>query len=559
MISKKIQYILLAIFIGLSLTSILILNLYPSNVVRSTHVAYSDQKISFNLYQPKGLSQPTPVVVMGHGIIVNKEMMTNFAIELANRGFIVANLDWSGHGQSSGYWSNLTADLEAVIAAVPGVQPLANMSALALMGYSMGGFSTYPYSVNNTNIKAWVGVGTLADGVISNTTTPSNVLMVVGSLDEAIPLYDAKVAMVNLTGLPSVNDVEVNTLYGSIDNGTARMLHVAPGVDHLITPWSEEVVRVSVDWITLSFGQSLPTAPNVYHLRNLFAWIGFMSTVGLVFTTAAILADKMNLKKSSDETPTTDKTQDAMKDQSLLSFVGKYYLFTFLLLPTIFIFVPTLFLFPLPLTTALSALVGCLGVNLLIYSWRLSKKWNCSLKTILKDNLFQKPKIWIYAAILTAIFFVCYYLTIGLNYLGMIPSIQRIPYLVVIMVLSFIVFWIYSIFIQKFSAPYLEKKFQTNTTVQYLVISLVNTLLIDSWFVIIIITPCILMGNYFFAMILILMIPIFLFMNYFGVYMEKLTGSTIPNALLHAILLSFIIVTLSPYANLMSFFGIFMH
>jgi hypothetical protein len=246
-----------------------------------------------------------------------------------------------------------------------------------------------------------------------------------------------------------------------------------------------------------------------------------------------------------------------MQEQSLVSFIGKYYLFTLLLLPTIFIFVPTLFLIPLPLTTALSALVGCLGINLLIYSWRLAKKWKGSIKTVLKENLIQKPKIWIYGGILTAIFFVCYYLTIGLNYLGMIPSVQRITYLILICILSFIVFWIYSIFIQKFSTPFLERKFGGNPAVKYLAVSLVNTILIDSWFVILIMTPCILMGNYFFAMILILMIPIFLFLNFFGVYMEKLTGFTIPNALLHAIVLGFIIVTLSPYENLMGFFGMF--
>ncbi len=558
MISKKAQYLLLSIFFALTITSIFVLNFYPSDVVRSTYEAYSDQKISFNLYQPKELSQPTPVVVMGHGIIVNKEMMTNFAIELAHRGFIVASLDWSGHGQSTGYLSNLTADLEAVIAKIPTLQPLANMSALALLGYSMGGFATYPYAVNKTNIKAWVGVGTLASGDISNTTTPRNVLMVIGKLEEAISLNDAKIAMVNLTEVPSVDDVELNTLYGNIENGTARMLYVVPWVEHLTTPWSEEVVRISVDWITLSFGKPLPTTPNAFYLRNFFAWAGFIGMVGLVFTIAKILADKLDLKKNTEGTSADIFNQDAMRAQSLISFIGKYYLLTFLLLPTMLIFIPALLLIPLPVTTALSALVGCLGISLLVFCWRLAKRWNGSIKRILKETLFQKPKIWVYAGILSALFFVCYYFTIGLNYLGMIPSIQRIPYLILICFLSFFVFWFFSIFIQKFSTPYLEEKFTANPTIKYLTISFINTLLIDSWFVVIIIIPCILINNYFATMILILIIPIFLFFNYFGIYMEKLTSSPIPTALFHAIILSFIIVTLSPYEGIMNFFGILM-
>jgi len=62
------------------------------------------------------------------------------------------------------------------------------------------------------------------------------------------------------------------------------------------------------------------------------------------------------------------------------------------------------------------------------------------------------------------------------------------------------------------------------------------------------------MGSWFFGMILSLMVPIFLFVGYLSTFMEKVTGSTIPNALIQAILLGFIITTLSPLGN---FFGVF--
>ncbi|MHA1265998.1 MAG: alpha/beta hydrolase [Candidatus Helarchaeota archaeon] len=557
MISKKNQYLFLILFFSFTLTGIFGLNFYPTDVIRSTHQAYSDQTISFNLYQPRELTQPAPVVVMGHGIIVNKEMMTNFAIELAHAGYIVASLDWSGHGQSTGMLSNLTADLEAVINEIPSIQPLANMSALALLGYSMGGFGTYPYAATHLNVKAWVGVGTLADGAISNTTNPHNVLMIVGSLDEAFSPDETKIPMVNLTGASSINDVQLEYLYGNIANGTARKVHVVPGVDHLTTPWNEEFVMTATNWIILSFGDSLSTIQPAFPLREFFVWIGFIGLICLIFTLAAILADKMGLKKRISTFDQTNLEPNIISKKSFLSFISRYYLITFLLLPTIVIFIPTFFFIPLPLTTALSALVGCLGINLLIFCWRLAKKWERSIIVILKENLMQNWVIWLYSAVLTIIFFFIYYLTIGLNYLGMIPSIQRIPSFLLIGVLSFFVFWVYSIFIQKFSTPYLETKIKGHPITKYLTISLINFLLIDSWFVALILIPCILMNNYFFAMILILMVPIFLFLTYFGVYMEKLTGSTIPNAIFHAVILSFIIVTLSPYISFISFFGRF--
>ncbi|NVM30109.1 MAG: alpha/beta hydrolase [Candidatus Helarchaeota archaeon] len=555
--SKKIQYSLFFVFIGLTLLGIVGLNVYPANVIRSTHqVATSNGIISFNLYQQRGLSQSTPVIVMGHGIIVNKEMMTNFAIELANYGFIVANLDWSGHGQSTSPFGNLTEDLEAVISQIPLLQPLANMSAMGLLGYSLGGFGTYPYAINNSNVKAWVGVGTRANGDISNTTNPRNVLMIIGSLDEALSPEDAKVPMVNLINATSVDEVEFEREYGNISIGTARKIHVVPGADHLITPWHRDFVVPAVNWTLRSFGMSLPTT-FAFDVRTVFVWVGFFGLVGLTFCLAVILADKFDIRKKPDSTK-NEIDPKVFENHSLLSFVGKFALFTLGLLPTILLFVPLLLFTPLPLTSALTALVGSFAINILIYTWRLAKRWNVSLKAIIKENLFQKSKVWIYAIILTAIFFVCYYFIIGLNYLGMIPPLPRIPYLILYSLILFLLLFSVSIFLQKFSVPYSEYKFNIKSPIKsYLTVSFTNFLSSYSWFLILILVPCILMGNFFFAMILILLIPILLFLVFFGVYMEKLTGSVIPGALLNAIMITFVIVTLTPFADLMRFFGIF--
>ncbi len=557
--SKKLQYSLLFIFIGLTLTGILGLNLYPSNVVRTTHqvTTLEGDVISFNVYQPKGLTQSTPVVVMGHGVIVNKEMMTTFAIELASAGVIVANLDWNGHGQSTGELQNLSDDLEAVIAAIPTIQPLANMSAMALLGYSMGGFGTYPYAINNSNVKAWVGVGTLVDGDVSNTTNPRNILLIIGSLDESFSPEETKTEFVNLTG-ESAENIEFEHLYGDMGNGTARKIHIVPGADHLITPWHRDFVVPATEWILTSFNWPQTASPsNAFDVRNVLAWVGFLSLVALVFVVGDILADTFKVRKDEDSPAVVTIDPKAFEETSLLSFIGKYYIITFLLIPTIIIFGP-LFLTPLAFTAALTAIVGCFGVNVFIYSWRLSKRWNFSLRSLIKENLSQKTNIWIYSVILTGIFIVGYYLTIGLNYLGMIPATPRILYLVLYCIILFVIIFLSSVFIQKLALPYLKSKLKfKNPTVNYLAIHLIIFLLVDSWFVILIMVPCIIIGNYFIAMILILMIPIFLVMIFFGGYMEKLTGSVIPGTLLHAIMVGFVIVTLSPYGDVVSFlFGI---
>ncbi len=558
MISKKIQYCLLILFIGLTLAGILVLNFYPAQISRSTHqaVTTNGEIISFNLYQPKNVNEPTPVVVIGHGIIVNKEMMTNFAIELAANGFIVASIDWSGHGQSTGPLANLTRDLDAVIAQIPLLQLYANMSALALLGYSMGGWPTYAEAVTNPNVKAWVGVGSIADGNLATNTTPRNVLMVIGRFDEGFAPEYAKIPMVNLTGSASVDYIQFEHLYGNISLGTARRIHVVQWCDHLITPWHRDVVTTATNWILDSFEKPVPPS-YAFDLRNIFAWIGFLGIVGLTFTAASILADIFHIRKNIASEKVENPNPELMKTQSLLSFIGKYYLITFLLLPTLILFVPLLLFTPLPFTAALMMFIGCFGVNLLIYCWRLAKRSKLSLKTILRSNLTQKIPIWIYSLILTVIFFLGYYLTIGLNYLGIIPSITRLPYLILYPLLLFVIIFFSGIFVQKFATPFLEAKFKfKNPLVSYLSISLVIFLMVDSWFVILILVPCIILGNYFIAMVLILMIPIFLFMIFFSVYMEKLTGSIIPGALFHAIMIGFVVVTLSPYEYFLDFIHI---
>jgi len=546
----------------MTLIGIFGLLMYPINTIRTTHTATTSDGvvISYNLYQPIGLTGPTPVVVMGHGIIVNKEMMTNFAMELVARGYIVASIDWRGHGLSTGNLdiTKLPLDLDAVIANIPTNAPNANMSALALAAYSMGGWPTYQYALDhNDTVKSWVGIATMANETHSNVTNPNNVLLIVGDLDEAVSVRELRVDMVNLTGVASANDVQLNTLYGNMAAGTARKLLVVPGVDHLMAPWSREFVVAATNWITESFGGTPTSALTLYafDVRLTLLVLGFIGVCGSVATTAFILANKFKIRKE-DEEKIDGLKEDMVKDHSTLSFVGKYYGFAFALLPTILPFA-LLLLIPLPLTAVLAMLVGCLGVNLLIYSWRLSKQYDISMKSVIKENLFQDPKIWLYSIIIGLIFLLGYEFTVGLHYIGIIPSINRMVYMLIYGPLCFVGFFFFGIFIQKFATPFWDSKLKDkHPIINYTVASFVNFLLIYSWFLVLILIACVAMGSFFFAMILILMVPIFLLVSFISVYMEKLTGSIIPGAILSTILLSLTILTLTPMFSILDFIGI---
>lgn len=532
------------VFIVLTIVGIVGINILPvnSSTITLQTVTTDGVTIFYNLYQPKGLTHKRPVVIIGHGIMVNKEMMTNFATELVDQGYIVASLDWRGHGQSTGNLSRegLYLDLEAVVTDIPAHAP-ADMERIALLGYSMGGFPTYQYAVNHSTVKAWVGVGTVADGSISDKTNPKNVLMVIAKYDEAFSPERAKESMVALTGV-ELDEIEFEKVYGSINNGTARRIHVVPKADHLTTPWNSDVVMTATSWIGETFEGSPPhISVMVFHKRAVLLFTGFTGLVGLLCVLSFVGAEKGGI--------TSGGPSLVLERLSLSSFIGKYYFVTLLLVFTMVVFLP-LFLTPLPFTALLTTLTGGLGVNMLVYCWVLAKKEGNPIKMILKENLCEGPKIWMFSVVITVVFMGCYYSLVGLHFMGMVPSLPRIPYLVLYTVILFFTFWGYSFFIQKVSNPFLERKIKVkNSTAKFLLIATTTFVLIYSWFAIIVLIPCIVMNNFFYAMILILMIPIFFFVSFFSVYMERVTGSTIPNAVLQSVWLGFVITTLSPYSS----------
>lgn len=517
-----------------------------SPVLISTHEAITEDfiSISYNLYYLPDLNQLTPVVIMGHGINVNKEMMSNFAVELASRGYIVASLDWRGHGRSGGELdrNGLILDLEAVVEDIPHHTSQADMDNLAMLGYSMGGFPTYQYAADHSTVKAWIGVGTAADSDISTLHNPQNVLMVIATHDEAVSPQEAKHSMVSLTG-KDLEAITFNTTYGQMREGTGRRLQVIPWADHLTTPWDSDFVLAVTSWISETFTGIPLTTVETFNFRILSLCIGVCGLLGLVGALSWSF---------SSHIPSHPGESNFEYSGSLAGIILKYYGITLLCIPTLILLLP-LFLTPLPFTALIAVLTGGLGINLGIFSWRLMKVQGLSVRNIIREELMAPKRVWVFSLGITAVFMIFYHYIVGLNFLGVIPSSPKFPYLVLYCCILFGVFLLYSLFIQKVARPLLKNYIHATTTLSDILISFLIFVLIHSWFSIVILVPCILMGNYFLAMILILMVPIFLFMSFFGVYMERMTGSIIPNAFLQAVWLGFIITTLTPFMSTLTF------
>jgi len=144
---------------------------------------------------------------------------------------------------------------------------------------------------------------------------------------------------------------------------------------------------------------------------------------------------------------------------------------------------------------------------------------------------------------------------VGLNYLGSMPPLSRFGYVPIYGVIMFFSYLSLSIFIDKIIGPYIDRKITVkNEKARYVLKSLATFILIYSWFFIVIMLLCAAMGSMFFGIVLILMVPIFLFGSFGGIYLERLTRSSLPITLLQAVYLTLLIMTLSPMGSILSMF-----
>ncbi len=209
---------------------------------------------------PEGTTDTSdlPGVAVFHGFTASKEMMRPFTEGIARKGFVVITVDQQGHGLSSG---NLREDgntslrddgVEVVnyLRSLPGVDP----GRIGLLGHSMGAGTAISTSAFLGDIQSTVLLGNSlgnVDQYNANSSFPANLFMGIGEYDELFTVDDALQSFDTLVD----ETAEINTLYGSFSDGTARELLVT-GTDHLLEIINPGLVERSIQWLLLSMVDS---------------------------------------------------------------------------------------------------------------------------------------------------------------------------------------------------------------------------------------------------------------------------------------------------------------
>jgi len=548
-LSKK-RIVLICIFLAIFTIGTVFIFITPLSV-KTTYGLSTETSdgvtISYNIFEPISGGLNKPAIIIGHGSMVNKEMMKGYALELAAAGFVVVPFDFRGHGQSTMVEpDNKTKDIIAIKEELS-LRGDIDMNALGYIGYSMGGLGQVLIN-EDLAFKCFIGIGTWLNSSLrlGNPTNPLNVLMIQALFDELVELSYLKIILAARVGVP-VSNIDANKLYGSFQEGNASMIYIDDNSNHLSLAWDEDFIREARDWAINSFGIDVVDETFYVNIRALILLMQVIGGIGFFFLTLEPLS-KLILTKKGERKKEIQYYKIEVSDMSVKSISIKTVLYSIVLgIPGVLIFLPLLLILPLAVAGFVVALLFGQAFGIIVLLWRIGKKSDIHLRTILSRpfkgrNTFLRQMIL--GAILGTMLFLIVYLSIGLNYLGLVPSITKIwtiPSFFVILILNLI------------TQVILQNKFNDSIkdTLKVLLLGAVFPLLY--YIVYLLLVSVIMRSLFYFGTFIPISILMFTLTSGVSILTYRKTGNITTGAIVNAILLTFLIVTMSTPQSGLSF------
>ena len=259
------------------------------------------------LFIPKNATPKTPApgILAIHGYIITREMQSGFAIEFARRGWVVLELDETGHGYSDppvGANAYGATDGLAYLRSLD----IVDKNKIGLEGHSMGGWaSVIAAAMRPNDYKAIVLEGSSTGTTFNkeyipvpgSPTFPKNLAVVFSTFDEwsmlmwEVPKGSDVVKSEALKKVFGVTDTIVpDKVYGSIEDGTARVLYQPKTIhngDHL----SCSAIGYAISWFQKTLGQenTLPASNQIWCWKELATLVGLIGAILLLFAAGNLL------------------------------------------------------------------------------------------------------------------------------------------------------------------------------------------------------------------------------------------------------------------------------
>jgi len=554
-LSKK-QIVLIFLFLAIFIIGSIFIFITPFTV-KSTYgltVTTGDGvHISFDVFEPRQGGNNKKAVIIGHGVMGNKELMKGYAIELAAAGFVAIPFDFRGHGQSTGDRSSgsLIDDIRAVKNYLMNERTDIDINNLGYIGLSMGGAGQQLIDID-LDFKCFIGTATWLYNDLrrGNSTNPLNVLLIQGIFDELLDISNLKEAVANRTDLP-LQDVNVNKLYGSFENGNATKLYLDDNSNHFFSYFDTDFIREAKNWVINTFPDVIQTDENFYaHIRLIILIIQIIGGLGLFIMITGPLTS-LFLKRKEEER-TIQKI--SLPDVSIKSISVKILIYSLVFaIPGILIMVLINFPLGLALLGFLISLIFGQAFGQFILIWRLGKRNDISLLDILKKPFSDsKPSLLLQTCLgvsLAAILFVILYFSIGLNYFGIVPSITKSLWVPIYMLITFFTYIIYGL-VHQFA---LQAKFEKTNRSLCKIIILNFSFMFIYMFIYVLILSFAIRSFFYFGFLVPISIPVFLLTSLTWSFLYRKTGNIITGAIVTTVYFVMLISTAASLENMLSF------
>jgi len=553
----KKRVLLISIFLGIFVIGTIFMFITPFSVKRTYNLTTTTSDgvtISFNVFEPVSGGNNKKAVIMGHGVLSNKETMNSYAIEVAAAGFVAITLDFRGHGQSTGPVSggSLLNDIIAIKQYLNSRGDI-DINNLGYVGFSMGGIGQ---ALVNTDLdfKCFIGTATFLSNSSSlrrgNSTNPLNILMVVGKFDELIELDEIKVPFAERINKP-VEDVNVHKLYGSFEMGNASKIYYDDNTNHFISYWDTDFLREVKTWVINSFPDVIQTDENFYgHIRLIILVIQIIGGIGFFLSVIKPLSELIVPKKEEERDIHIIQTPDV----TIKEFSLKTLAFSLVLgFPGIFI----MLIINIPLGLALFGFLISLffgqAFAQFLYVWRVGKRQNLSFGSVLgkpfKGNRNESLRHILLGIILATILVFILHFSIGMNYFSFVPSITKILWIPVYMLLFFFTFMIFGLVYQYTLQP----KFDNSNRSIVKVTLLTYMLIMIYTFTYVLVLSLIIRSFFYFGFLIPIAAVVFLLATLTWTVTYRSSGNIIAGSIISCVYLSLLIGTAASLENMIEF------
>ena len=322
---NKTLIVLASLILLFSYLASLFLTSFGSVEVKSLRLdTQNGQYIIYDLYKPKTATKDSkaPFIAIIPGFQRSKEALSNIAIELSRRGYVIALIDPYAQGLSSASLSTRAATTEGygMFALVEhihsGAFEFVDTNKIGATGHSMGGNAAirgadfFGKQATEKNIKSKLDsvyvsgyVLTLRNNILRNSRSNMGVSYALydeGAFRNELSGWDSanmKIApeslrVVNniLSTDQQIEEVDLGKYYGSKENNTLRVIFNEP-VLHPFQPYNFEATSNQLDYFEKVFGapKYINSVNQIWHWKEIFTLINMVLALVMLIPLTKLL------------------------------------------------------------------------------------------------------------------------------------------------------------------------------------------------------------------------------------------------------------------------------